>query len=144
MQTDKQTSVKRVMVFGVFDRLHPGHCSFLEQAATFGEELIVVVARDETVKQLKQKMPYQAEHERMYAVEQHPAVSRSILGDALLGAYEVIKNHKPDVICLGYDQKWLMQDLNNRIERGEIASVERIVMSSYEPYRFHTSLLTDV
>lgn len=36
----------RVMVFGVFDGLHPGHRAFLRQARKKGDKLIVVVARD--------------------------------------------------------------------------------------------------
>ena len=43
---------KKVMVFGVFDRLHPGHLSFLEQASKHGN-VVAVITRDDVVKALK-------------------------------------------------------------------------------------------
>ncbi|MGD1075360.1 MAG: adenylyltransferase/cytidyltransferase family protein, partial [Thermodesulfovibrionales bacterium] len=43
----------RVVCAGTFDHLHPGHLNFLEQASALGNELIVIVARDETVKRIK-------------------------------------------------------------------------------------------
>jgi cytidyltransferase-like protein len=33
----------RVMASGVFDLIHPGHISYLQQARSFGDELVVVV-----------------------------------------------------------------------------------------------------
>ena len=38
-------SRKRVMCCGTFDYLHPGHLSFIAQAAALGDDLYVVVAR---------------------------------------------------------------------------------------------------
>ena len=38
----------RVMTTGVFDLLHPGHIAMLEEAAKLGDELVVVLARDES------------------------------------------------------------------------------------------------
>ena len=46
----------KVMVFGTFDYLHEGHKDFFRQAKQYGDELVVVVARDETVKQIKGKL----------------------------------------------------------------------------------------
>ena len=137
-------SKKKVMVFGVFDRLHPGHISFLEQAAQLGTELIAVVTRDAMVKQLKNKLPTQAEGERMHAIQNSLGVHKAVLGDILLGSYEVIRNHQPDVICFGYDQHEFMQDMQARMARGELASIQLVVMKPHESDRFHTSLLTNI
>ena len=38
----------RVMAVGVFDLLHAGHLHYLEQAKSLGDELVVVVAHDDT------------------------------------------------------------------------------------------------
>ena len=38
----------RVMAVGVFDLLHAGHLHYVEQAKSLGDELIVVVAHDDT------------------------------------------------------------------------------------------------
>lgn len=135
---------KKVMVFGVFDRLHPGHISLLEQAARLGDELLVVVARDETVEKLKRKTSHHTQDERMRAVKAHKAASCVILGDEVIGAYEVIKTYSPDVICLGYDQQLLEQDLRERMGTGEIESITLVIMDSYGVDRFHTSLLTEI
>ncbi|RLF88059.1 FAD synthase, partial [Thermococci archaeon] len=43
----------RVVVGGVFDILHVGHIHFLKMAKELGDELIVIVAHDETVKKRK-------------------------------------------------------------------------------------------
>ena len=40
----------RVMASGVFDILHTGHISYLEQAKAAGDELVVVVACASTVR----------------------------------------------------------------------------------------------
>jgi FAD synthetase len=38
-----------VLVFGVFDMLHPGHIYFLEQAQKLGDQLHICLASDEYV-----------------------------------------------------------------------------------------------
>ena len=43
----------RVMAVGVFDLLHAGHLHYVEQAKPLGDELVVVVAHDETVRKQK-------------------------------------------------------------------------------------------
>ena len=144
MKINNQKSPKKVMVFGVFDRLHPGHISFLEQAAACGDELIAVVTRDIIVQELKKKMPLHKEEERMQAVKNNSCVHNAVLGDAALGLYDVIRERAPDIICLGYDQHGLAQDLQSRMAYGEIASVKLAVMEPYNADTLHTSLLTDV
>ena len=43
----------RVMAVGVFDLLHAGHLHYVEQAKSLGDELVVVVAHDDTVRKQK-------------------------------------------------------------------------------------------
>lgn len=131
------------MVFGVFDRLHPGHLDFLRQAAEHGDELIAVVARDRTVMELKGKQPFHSEAGRLAMVQDVPEVTLAVLGDETSGSYGVIAAHRPDVICVGYDQKELMEDLHP-IEMGRdgSASFSVEVLKAHQPGQFHTSLLT--
>ena len=56
---------KTVMVFGTFDLLHKGHLNFFKQASEFGNNLIVVVARGETVNKVKGKFPDNDENKRV-------------------------------------------------------------------------------
>jgi len=50
-------------------------------------------------------------------------VTRAVLGDRVLGAYQVIKKYKPDIICLGYDQDALGEDLEEKMESGAIPAI---------------------
>ena len=105
---------KKVMVFGVFDRLHPGHLDFLRQAREHGDELIAVVARDQAVMELKNKKPLHSGKERLAMVQNVAEVTQAVFGDEVQGTYGVIATHQPDVICVGYDQHGLAEDLKER------------------------------
>lgn len=134
--------VKSVMVFGVFDLLHPGHLSFLAQAKKRGDRLIVVVARDSVVKRLKGKAPHFSERERMAHLKKELSNGVTVvLGDRAHGVYSVIKTHKPDCICLGYDQKTLASDLQSRIRRGFLPRIRFVRLRAHKPRRYHTSKL---
>ena len=53
----------KVMATGAFDLLHPGHGLYLEKAKELGGEdavLVVVIARDSTVKKKKRSIPQNA------------------------------------------------------------------------------------
>ena len=124
------------MVFGVFDGLHEGHRWFLRTAVEHGDKLIVVAARDEIVRMLKKKNPLRNQAERLRALGAMPEVNRAVLGDAKMGSYKVLKKHQPDVICVGYDQHGLAEDLKKKIE------LPVVRLESYMPDKFHTSWLT--
>ena len=64
----------RVLSCGTFDNLHPGHIAYLEQAAKLGNELCVVVARDENVKRIKGRYPEQNEEIRKKRLAQELVV----------------------------------------------------------------------
>ena len=64
----------RVLCCGTFDYLHPGHRSFIAQAAALGDELFVVVARDENVRRIKGHYPDQSQEERKAALAKLPEV----------------------------------------------------------------------
>jgi FAD synthetase len=61
------TKKKIVLASGTFDLLHLGHVRFLEEAKKAGgknAELVVIVARDSTVKARKGKKPIMPEDQR--------------------------------------------------------------------------------
>ncbi len=92
----------RVMASGVFDLLHIGHLYYLEEAKKYGDELIVVVACDETVRKKKHE-PIMPAEERRKLVEALKPVDKAVVGyeDDFL---RIVEEIKPDVIALGYDQ----------------------------------------
>lgn len=134
---------KKVMGFGVFDGLHPGHRAFLKRAKRHGGKLIVVVARDSTVKKLKGKMPKENEGKRLTAVRKVREVNLAILGDIKQGSYGVIKKYRPAIICLGYDQKWLEKDLKTRTRQGLIPKIRLVKLKPYKARKFKSSKLND-
>ncbi len=129
------------MVFGVFDRLHPGHLSFLKQAKKYGEKLIVVVARDSAVFKLKKRRPAQSEKKRLQNLRKISLATKAVFGDQRQGSYGIIKKYKPEIICLGYDQERLLRDMRDKIKLGKIPPIKLIKLKSYHPYKFHSSLL---
>ncbi len=121
------------MVFGVFDGLHPGHHHFLREAETHCSQLIVVVARDRVVEDLKHKTPTFSERERHDTLQAAFPNARVILGDTTQGSWGPLQYH-PDCVFLGYDQATLGDALQARGQRVH-------TLSPHEPHRYKSSLL---
>lgn len=118
--------MKKVMCAGTFDVIHPGHLYYLSESKKYGDELIVVVARDETSQSFKGKKPEHSERERLEAVRMLKIVDQAVLGHKG-DIFGIIEEIKPDVICLGYDQKVQKQELENELKiRGIKADIVRI------------------
>ena len=126
------------MVFGVFDRLHKGHLYFLDQAKKYGQ-VIAVVARDDTVAELKKRAPLQSERQRINALK--GLVAKAVWGDKVQGSYAVLKRYRPDIICLGYDQGWLKNDLEEKMKNGLLPKIKLIQLTPHWPEELHSSLL---
>ncbi len=112
----KKVNKKRVLVFGTFDILHPGHLFYLQSAKRFGQELCVIVARNETVKKIKGKFPVMDEKNRLTLIEALKPVNKAVLG-CKGNMYKKIKELNPDVICLGYDQRPAIFELRKELSR---------------------------
>ncbi len=92
----------RVLIFGTFDHLHPGHIFVLTEATKKGD-VTVIIARDENVERIKGHLPSQSESERAQSIKKlFPAVT-VLLGDPEDFLAPVHSVH-PDLILLGYDQ----------------------------------------
>ncbi len=105
----------RVMATGVFDLLHPGHLFFLQEARRLGDELVVVVARDQTARRLKHE-PYVPEHLRREMVDALKPVDRAILGSAT-DIYQTVVEERPDIIALGFDQHFDEKEVERECRR---------------------------
>lgn len=105
------------MAFGSFDILHEGHKHYLKEAKGFGDYLIVIVARDENIARFKGKKPKNDENFRLEQVKKLDFVDEVVLGhkDDIL---EVLEEYKPNIICLGYDQKTIDEEsLRKELEK---------------------------
>ena len=130
---------KKVLVFGTFDGIHKGHLSLFKQAKKFGDYLVVVVARDLTVKKVKGHLAKFSEQERLKAVYKCKLVNDAQLGNQK-NYYKKIKEIKPQVICLGYDQVVFIDNLEKEIEKMKF-KIEIKRLKSFSPDKFKSSLL---
>jgi FAD synthetase len=129
----------KVLIFGTFDHLHPGHLNFLTQAKALGDQLIVSVALDDVVENLKGHRPSQTLSVRMAALRQARLSDEIIPGDANLGAYTVIQEQRPDLVAFGYDQTELFKDFQ-RFQQvtGDVTPI--VVLKPYRPDIYKSSL----
>ena len=127
------------MCAGTFDVIHPGHLYYLSEAKKYGNRLVIVVARDDTSESFKGKKPVHNEKERLEQVRTLEIVDEAILGQQG-NIFDIIEEIRPDVICLGYDQKVQKQELEGELKkRGIKADVIRI--GAYMPNVYKSSKL---
>lgn len=127
------------MAFGTFDYFHAGHEDYLRQAKTLGEQLIVVIARDETVKKVKGFAPGMNERKRLRDVSACAHVDKAVLGNSE-DKYYVIKKHRPNILALGYDQFAFTYGLE-KFFINENLDIEIIRLDAFEPQTFKSSLI---
>ena len=108
----------RVMASGVFDIIHIGHISYLEQAKAMGDELVVVVACDETAKKRKRE-PIMPESARMRMINSLKPVDIAVMGDGG-DMFATIEKIRPDIIVLGFDQNFDETELKNELAKRDI------------------------
>lgn len=131
----------RVMAFGTFDHFHAGHEAYLKQAKALGDFLVVVIARDQTVKRIKGKLSNHHEKKRQAAVRACGIADKVVLGEKG-DKYTVLRRYKPAVIALGYDQFTFTFQLEKfLIDEKMNAKVVRL--NPYRPTVYKTSLIRD-
>ena len=114
----------RVMAVGIFDILHAGHLHYVEQAKSLGEELVVVIAHDETVRKQKHE-PVTGQDLRRRMVEGLKPVDQAIVGNPPgVPIFEILKQIDPDLIALGYDQKHSIDAIRKGLDDHGFENVE--------------------
>jgi FAD synthetase len=93
----------KVLIFGTFDIIHPGHLFFIREAERLGDLLYIVVGRDANVLAIKGRPPVHNEVERIRKLKEIAKAKNVFLGESH-DKFAIIGKIKPDVICLGYDQ----------------------------------------
>ena len=116
----------RVMATGVFDIIHLGHLHYLEESKKLGDELVVVVATDETVRKRKHE-PITPQKMRCELVASLKPVDRAVLGKEGGDVFDIVREVKPDIITVGYDQPFEPQALEKALaDRGMHVKVVRL------------------
>ena len=130
--------MKKVMAFGSFDVLHKGHEHYLREAKSYGDYLIVIVSRDGNILRFKSKKPKHDENYRLEQIKKLDFVDEAILGNKknILG---VVEEHKPDIICLGYDQTTIAEkNLTEELEKRDIKA-EIVRAKPFKPEIYKSS-----
>ena len=133
--------MKKVLVFGTFDHLHPGHQDFFRQAKELGDYLIVVVATDQNVKKSKGQLPKYAQESRLQTVQKEKLVDQSLLGLENMDYLTTIKEVGADIIALGYDQKFDLDALKKELIESGQDQVAVVRLHSFQPGKYKSSLL---
>jgi FAD synthetase len=135
---------KKVMAFGSFDFLHPGHVHYLTRASRLGNYLIVVVARDSSIRSIKGKKPIFHQEERARLVGSLKMVDKAVVGNRLKrkeDIYLIIKQHRPDVIVFGYDQRVDLPKMKLWLRKNGIRARVVRIKSSLNPKIYKSSVL---
>ena len=113
------------MATGTFDLLHLGHIYYLKEAKSLGDRLAVVVATDSTVRRLKHE-PINPEKIRLELIKELKIVDEAYLGYEE-DMYEIVREIKPEIIALGFDQLHDEETIKKELKRRKIkARVERL------------------
>jgi rfaE bifunctional protein nucleotidyltransferase chain/domain len=102
----KSKGAKLVFTNGVFDILHSGHVQYLAEARSKGQELILGLNSDVSVKKLNKgpDRPYNSENDRALVLAGLESVSRIVFFDAET-PLDLIKALLPDILAKGQDYK---------------------------------------
>ncbi|MCB9093395.1 MAG: D-glycero-beta-D-manno-heptose 1-phosphate adenylyltransferase [Halobacteriovoraceae bacterium] len=96
---------KLVFTNGCFDLLHRGHVSYLNQAASLGDVLIIGLNSDQSVKRLKgESRPINNEDDRKFILENLKSVDSVEIFEEDT-PLELIMSIKPDILVKGGDWK---------------------------------------
>ena len=107
---------KIVLAGGVFDIIHPGHIHTLNAAKALGDVLVVAIATDKTAEKMKKRPPLHNQELRRELVSCLTMVDRAIIGHEN-DIFETVKEIKPDIIVLGYDQVHQEKFIDDGCER---------------------------
>ena len=132
---------KVVLTTGAFDMLHPGHVKLLEEAKKLAGpdgKLVVLIARDETVKRNKGRDPIFDEESRRYMVSMLKPVDEVILGYTPPSFEKVIERVKPDIVVFGYDQEKFRKEFE-RFCKEKGVDVDIVVARKYSLGRLNSS-----
>ena len=107
---------KIVLAGGVFDIIHPGHIHTLNAAKALGDVLVVAIATDKTAQKMKKRQPLHNQKLRHELVSCLSMVDSAVIGHEE-DIFETVKEVKPDIIVLGYDQVHQEKFINDGCKR---------------------------
>ncbi len=133
--------VKKVLIAGTFDVLHPGHIFLINEAAKLGD-VYIVVATDKNRELYSGVAPIVPEQQRLELMKSIKNVKEARLGRSDNDTLKTVEEINPDIILLGpgqkYDQETLKQGL---VEKGLTHITVKRLNTYYDKYKLHSSSL---
>ena len=125
----------KVLTFGTFDLIHPGHIAYLKFAKEQGSYLYTIVATDLISERIKERQNIYKENKRLESIKNLKISDKVIIGskDNPLG---LVKDINPDIIVLGYDQRAPIKELIKIIPNLKIIRAPK-----FKPEIFKSSLI---
>lgn len=135
---------KRIMVFGTFDIIHPGHRHFFKQAKALAKNsyLIVSIALDKNVQRIKNHKPDNNQKTRLRNIANLPEVDEAILGGLKDHIPHILKA-KPDIIALGYDQTAYVKGLKQELTAAGLQT-KIVRLAPHKPHIYKTSIIKNL
>ncbi len=98
----------KIFIAGTFDNFHVGHQYLCWSVYRKDVEMVIVVARDKTVKRIKKRLPLHTEHQRVDRLKLEFSAYRNVkirLGNLNTNFLKTIQEEFPTHLQLGYDQQ---------------------------------------
>jgi len=132
-------SIKKVLVAGTFDILHPGHIFLINEATKLGE-VYVIVATDKNRERYSGFPPIIPEDQRLEVIKSLKNVKEAKLGrndnDILLIVAEI----NPDIILLGPNQRFEINTLKKSLRKKGLGHIKvKRLLKYYDKYKLHSS-----
>lgn len=127
----RKNNKKLVVTNGCFDILHRGHVEYLNQAASMGDALLVLVNSDSSVRQLKgPSRPLNSEDDRSFVLAGLESVDLTVIfsGERCT---EMIKALRPDIYVKGGD--YTIDTINKEEKQALLEAGSQIRFISFVP-----------
>lgn len=115
----------KVLAGGCFNSIHPGHIYFLSKAKSLGSKLIVVLTND-----AHNRKPYAINAEKRKALLESLGIADRVVIGSSEDYSAVVRDEKPGIIALGYDQKLM----GSTKEVAEIMGIKIIRIEKFGNY----------
>jgi len=133
--------VKKVLIAGTFDIIHPGHIFLINEAAKIGD-VYVIVATDNNREKYSGERPIIPEKQRLEVIKNIKNVKDARLGRSDNDTLKTVEEIGPDIILLGPDQKYDLQTLKIGLHKKGLDKIEvKRLDAYYNKYYLHSSRL---
>lgn len=127
------------MIAGTFDIIHPGHLFLINEAAKLGD-VYVIVATDKNRERYAGEPPIVPEEQRLEVVRGLKNVKDARLGRRDNNTLKTVEEIDPDIILLGPDQKYNINDLKEGLKQLNLDHIEvRRLKTYYDKYELNSS-----